>query len=368
VDASPTPVALRIGRPAALDPDTRHRADVLTVLVATHNGAATLSRVLDSYARLRPPEGGWRLVVIDNGSEDGSARVARAFAGSLPLVTLSEPRRGKNRALNAGLRELRGDLAVFSDDDGLPDPSWLVQLRRAADAHPGYGIFGGPIEPLWIAEPDDWILRWVRLAPVFSVTDPAWGEGPCDPTRVWGPNMAIRAELFAKGYRFDERLGPDGSDTYAMGGETELTLRLAIAEGVRCWHCRDARVRHIVLPPQMTRASILRRAFRLGRCVYRESRQKAAAGRPHVPRGVRAIGRHLAREAVRLALAAAAADARQGFEARWELNLWLGCLFEAVGAPRPPGIRHLRTARAGRRPAGREPVPAARFGRLDGRA
>lgn len=314
---------------------------MLTLFIATHNGATTLARVLASFTQLQPPRGGWKVVLVDNGSDDGSAAIARSFADRLPLVCMSEPRRGKNVALNAGLRELEGDLAVFSDDDSLPEPDWLVRLRAAADHHPEYAIFGGRISALWDVEPDDWILRWVRMAPVYSVTDPAWEEGPCEPTQVWGPNMALRAAPFEKGYRFDESLGPNGSATYAMGGETELTLRLTIAEHLECWHCREAQVRHIITPRQMTRAWILRRAFHLGRCVHRESRQKAAAGRPHVPRNVPVICRELVREAVHLAAARRAADARRVFEARWQLNLWTGCLFEAFGTryePLRPGL------------------------------
>jgi hypothetical protein len=185
---------------------------------------------------------------------------------------------------------------------------------------------------MWSVQPPEWITRWVRLAPVFALTDPAWEEGPCDAARIWGPNMAIRAEPLRSGFRFDERLGPDGSATYAMGGETELTLRLALAAELAGWHCPQARVRHIVTPAQMTREWILKRGFRLGRCVYRESRQRAEAGRPHVPRGASAIARNLALEAARLVAAGAAADARRGFEARWELNVWAGCLFEAFRA------------------------------------
>ena len=236
---------------------------MLTVFIATCGRAATLGRVLSSYTAMIPPRGGWKLVVIHNGVDDGSAQVARSFAGRLPLVGVSEPRRGKNRALNAGLRELEGDLAVFTDDDCLPDADWLVRLRGAVDSHPEYTIFGGAIGLVWSQEPEDWILRCVRMAPMFAVTDPAREEGPCDPTRVWGPNMAIRSEPFGRGFRFDESRGPNGSQTYAMGGETEFTLRLAIAEQASCWYCADARVRHIVTQRMMTRGWMLRRAFRL---------------------------------------------------------------------------------------------------------
>jgi len=303
---------------------------VLTVFIATHNGSPTLPRVLASYLKVQPPIGGWKLVIIDNGSDDDSAQIIRSFVDRLPLVCISEPRRGKNRALNKGLQALEGDLAIFGDDDGVPDADWLVQLRRAADHHPDCAVFGGSIRPFWDAAPEGWILQWVRLAPVFSATDPDWQEGPCDPTRVWGANMAVRAGLFRKGHRFDERLGPDGSATYAMGGETEFALRVAIAENLTCWHCKAARVGHIIPPRKMTRAWILKRAFHLGRCVYRESKQKASAGRPHEPRTPLALCKLVVLETFNLVSAHRFADARRVFEARWQMNLWLGCLYEAA--------------------------------------
>ncbi|HSP96149.1 MAG TPA: glycosyltransferase [Candidatus Dormibacteraeota bacterium] len=305
---------------------------MLTVFIATHNGGPTLPRVLDAYARLLPPAGGWKLVLIDNGSDDDTAEIAGAFADRLPMQLMAEPRRGKNRALNAGLRELEGDLAVFSDDDALPDPEWLLQLRAAADRHPECDAFGGPILPAWEVPPDDWVRQWVPAAPVFGVVDAVGEDGPCDPTRIWGTNMAVRAEWFRRGYRFDERLGPNGSATYSMGGETEFTLRLAIAERIGCWRCRDARVHHIIRQRQMTRAFVFRRAFHLGRCVRRESTQRARAGQPHVPRDARSIWSGLARGLAALVAARRAADPRRAFEARWQLCLWSGCLYEALGS------------------------------------
>jgi glycosyltransferase involved in cell wall biosynthesis len=284
--------------------------------------------VLSSYTQLLPPAGGWKLVVVHNGHDDGSAGIAQSFADRLPLVAVSEPRRGKNRALNSGLRELEGDLAVFTDDDCLPDADWLVRLRAAADSHPDHAIFGGAISLLWTQEPEDWIARCVRMAPTFAVTDPAREEGPCDPARVWGPNMAIRREPFDKGFRFDERLGPNGSQIYAMGGETEFTLRLAMAEQAKCWHCADARVRHIVTQEMMTRGWMLRRAFRLGRCLCRESRQRRAARGSYVQLRPAGVKRYFGRKALKLAFANAN-GAERWFVARWQLALALGWLLEA---------------------------------------
>ena len=312
---------------------------MLTVFIATHNGGPTLPRVLDAHARLQAPPGGWKLVVVDNGSRDDTAAIVRSFADRLPLTLLREPRRGKNHALNTGLGALDGDLAVFTDDDGLPDADWLVQMRAAADAHPECAVFGGVIYPAWDVPPEDWVLQWVQPAPVFGVNLDPPPDGPCDPTKIWGNNMAVRAEWFRRGYRFDGLLGPTGGATYSMGGETEFILRLSIAEQAKCWYHGPARVGHIIRPHQMTRAFVFRRGFNLGRCVRREFTQRVAAGQPHYRRDVRMIWSELVRHVVLLARAKRAADARLAFEARWQINIWSGCLYEALGsryAPRGP--------------------------------
>src|SRR6516225_223426 len=118
---------------------------MLTVLIATRNGARTLPRCLGALAGLTSPPGGWKLVVVDNGSTDATREIVASFADRLPLTFLLEPRHGKNAALNAGLGSVEGDLVVFTDDDTLPRPDWLVEMRRAADEHRSFSIFGGSV-------------------------------------------------------------------------------------------------------------------------------------------------------------------------------------------------------------------------------
>src|SRR5262245_60802113 len=180
---------------------------MLTIFIATYNGATQLRQTLPSLERVTVPPGGWKLVVSENGSTDDTPAVLDAFRSRLPLTVVREPRLGKNTALNTALDQLEGDLAVFTDDDIIADPDWLLALRRAGDARRDYAIFGGAIRPIWPWTPSPWITEWVDLEVCYSVTDPARSEGPVAPNLVWGPNMAIRGELFAAGLRFDERVG-----------------------------------------------------------------------------------------------------------------------------------------------------------------
>src|ERR1700682_4970966 len=117
----------------------------VTVLFSTLNGAHTLPRMLDTLERLEPPVGGWKIVGVDNGSDDDSLRILEARAAHLPMTVLSEPRRGKNIALKAGLAFVEGDIVALTDDDVLLPSQWLVAIESVAAKETAYDIFGGAI-------------------------------------------------------------------------------------------------------------------------------------------------------------------------------------------------------------------------------
>lgn len=64
---------------------------MLTVISCSHNGAGHLPKMLDSFCRLRPPRGGWKMVFVDNASTDGTGDLVRSYADRLPLKVVEEP-------------------------------------------------------------------------------------------------------------------------------------------------------------------------------------------------------------------------------------------------------------------------------------
>jgi glycosyltransferase involved in cell wall biosynthesis len=300
---------------------------MLTVLFSTRNGAATLPAVLASYTALESPTGGWKLVIADNGSVDRSRAIVDSFRDRLPLHCISEPRPGKNAALNAGLKHVDGDLVVLTDDDVFPRSDWLSQLRTAADAQQNYAVFGGKILPRWEVSPPQWLVTRVPAGPTFALTDVSLMEGPTGAHNVFGPNMAVRTSVFEGGACFSTSIGPRGRD-YAMGSETEFVRRL-IRQGYRAWHVRDAVVEHFIRRTQMSRTWILGRAVRFGRGQYRLS----LVGQPPQTRSWRGVPRYLYRQlAEQLALvlkAACSFDGEALFRARWNLNCIRGQMIEA---------------------------------------
>lgn len=237
---------------------------MVTVIFSSHNGEGTLPRMLEAFCALEVPLNGWKIIAVDNRSTDRTSEILRNYQRRLPLISLFQSKPGKNSALNMALTHVEGDLVVFTDDDVLPDPSWLLTLLQAAKQKPGYAIFSGAIIPNWPKPPPKWILDYIPLGPAYVVTPPARQEGPLRPSAVWGPNMMIRANIFTQGIRFDETIGPGLGPDYPMGSETELTERL-VAQGHQCWFVPDARVNHVIRTDQMRFWWLIRRAIRSGK-------------------------------------------------------------------------------------------------------
>ena len=309
-------------------------ARLLTVLMATFNGAGTLPQVLEAFCALAPPDGGWVLRIADDGSTDATAQLVERYRDRLPLHLLRLPRGGKSAALNAAisvaLREDSSDLFVFTDDDATPDPAWLRALDACARTHPGHAFFGGTIVPGWSVAPPGWVLRQVPLGVAFGIT--GCEEGPVFPGLVWGANMAVRRAVFEAGHRFDHRIGPNGG-SYAMGSETEFTRRLG-EHGYRAWFCTAARVSHHIRPYQLTQEWLLARAYRFGRGARRQAAADPAAARLFgVPRWM--FGR-FARELAARGRAVLRRDSERAFAHAWELAWLRGFMAQAwCGSDRP---------------------------------
>jgi glycosyltransferase involved in cell wall biosynthesis len=295
---------------------------MLTVLFATRNRADILRDVLEEYCHLQPPSSGWKLVVVDNGSTDHTAEVIASFVDRLPLHFMVEPRLGKNFALNTGLELVEGDLTALTDDDAFPHTDWLLQLRKAADDHPAYSMFGGTIVARWEVPPPSWI-QWLDVGPIFTITPPSMKEGELTfVALVQGPNMAIRASVFQSGIRFDTCIGPRGS-SYPMGSETEMLLRLS-RQGHKAWHVQGAVVEHFVRKEQLNKTWILQRAIRYGRGWYRMApASKLWVGVP------RHLFVNIAKEGLFMCAACVLFKRRALLRSRWRFNYLRGQVIEA---------------------------------------
>src|SRR4051812_29433765 len=112
---------------------------VVSVVIATRNRADRLRQALDSLERMSVPNTlSWELIVVDNGSTDGTRQVVNDCEARtiVPLRYVIEPRDGKSVALNAGVRAATGDVIAFTDDDCVMSPEWLTAIAIEFENNP----------------------------------------------------------------------------------------------------------------------------------------------------------------------------------------------------------------------------------------
>lgn len=181
----------------------------ISVIVPVRDGARTLESCLRRLAhQTRTPD---EVIVVDNGSRDGSGALARGVAdrtAGLPLRVLHEPRPGASVARNRGAAAASGDLLAFTDADCEPTADWLDRLVAACGA--GIGAVAGRVRP---APPQSAVEAFAALY-TLRMGDQGFDSTEFTPLRGGFPtaNLGVRREVFVALGGFDESIRIYGED------------------------------------------------------------------------------------------------------------------------------------------------------------
>ncbi|NNH61092.1 glycosyltransferase family 2 protein [Rhizobium laguerreae] len=236
----------------------------ISVVFSSYNGASRrLKHTLESLVHQDLSPDQWELIAVDNNSGDNTMDLLETYRERLPILILKHSQPGKSSALNAALEKAGGSLVVFTDDDIRAEPDWLREIAACADANPHYGIFGGRIVAEWEHLPTgNPLLEWIPMGSTFAIVDEQI-SGPCDPTKVWGPNTIVRRSALGSDVRYREDLGPLPGGLFAMGEDQEIIMRLS-AHGVQAYRCAEAVVHHWIPASSVNELWVQKRGERLG--------------------------------------------------------------------------------------------------------
>jgi glycosyltransferase involved in cell wall biosynthesis len=207
--------------PPERDRRERPRPSSVSVIIPAYNAAATLAEQLEALAA-QVYDGDWELVIVDNGSTDGTADVAGRYRQRFKAFTVVDggERRGHSAPRNAGSAAARGELLAYCDADDVVAPGWLQAM---ADAARYYDLIGG----------------WLDVGPLNDDATRSWHQPwPRDRLRSWllpcavSANFAIWADVLRD-------LGGWSSEYEAGAEDTELSWRAQLA-GFRLGFAHDA--------------------------------------------------------------------------------------------------------------------------------
>ncbi len=210
-----------MGAPAASAPS-------ITVAICSKDRWDWVDRLLTSLGPLRM-EGEFDVVVIDNASSDDRMR---EVCGKRDWVRyFHEPLVGLNFARNRAIREARGEVVAFLDDDVIVDSDWLKGLRRAWAENPDAGCVTGLVLPMAL-ETEAQILfeaggGFRRGFRPIRYGAERYGDQlyPCGAGRFGaGANMSLRRDLVRRLGGFDEAL--DTGRPLPGGGDLDIFYRV----------------------------------------------------------------------------------------------------------------------------------------------
>jgi glycosyltransferase involved in cell wall biosynthesis len=120
-------------------------APLVSVVMSAWNARATVGEAVASVRAQTYPH--WELIVVDDGSTDGTGDVVEAVARVDPRVRVVRPgtRIGRGGARNHALRQARAELVAVNDADDVSLPDRLVTQVGYLAAHPEVGVVGAQV-------------------------------------------------------------------------------------------------------------------------------------------------------------------------------------------------------------------------------
>jgi GT2 family glycosyltransferase len=207
----------------------------VSVVVPVRDGAQSLPALLGSLAAQDLPDSRYEVIVIDNGSRDGSADVAAAHGARV----VSEPQPNRSRARNAGARAAQADALAFIDADCVATPGWLSALLACRGRAP---LVAGPVQ-IETNSPPNAIERF----------ESAWRF---DQEKGVKQGWAATANLLAERSAF-EAIGGFDTEYPHIGEDVDFCIRAGRA-GYALAYCSEAVVLH---DAEHELGPVLRRAF-----------------------------------------------------------------------------------------------------------
>jgi GT2 family glycosyltransferase len=190
----------------------------ISVVIPTYNRRESVALILRALATQTLPADQYEVIVLIDGSRDGTQELVSGFRAPYRLRCLWQTNSGRATACNSGAREAIGEILLFLDDDMEPDPDCLRAHLAAHEGSASRAVMGAI--PLSLKRPCAPLLDFLqaKVGPFLErLAEPGYKMTVRD---FFSSNLSIRRDLFLQIGGFDESFRIYGNE------DVELAFRL----------------------------------------------------------------------------------------------------------------------------------------------
>ncbi len=234
----------------------RKKALRISVVMATYNRAETIAITLNHLAEQTLDPASFEVIVVDDGSTDGTEAVVRAKEPTLPfcLRYVRHPNRGPGYTQNRGIQMAQAPIVCLMADDIHFAPHALAAHLRLHERHPEpeAAVLGKVLQSPELAAESVFLAKWdpFKFRHIENFQELPY-------YLFWACNVSCKTDFLRQSGLFREARGRAGA---AAHEDVELGYRLC-KQGLRLFYAKEALGYHYHLE---TLAGATRRAYQRG--------------------------------------------------------------------------------------------------------
>ncbi len=186
----------------------------LSVIFCTYNREKYIYNAMKSIAEQTYPHLNYEIVLVNNNSTDDTEAICNKFQADYPHIEFHyfiEYNQGLSYARNRGVKESKGDILIFVDDDATVFDNYLSAIDSFFNAHPEVSACGGPIVPVYEVDKPKWLSHYTEQLIGGALYEGDKNKPFRNGKYPGGGNSAFRKEIFEKYGLFNVELGRKGT-------------------------------------------------------------------------------------------------------------------------------------------------------------
>jgi GT2 family glycosyltransferase len=190
----------------------------VSIVIPTHNRLDNLKKVLEALEKQTYPTNDFEIIVVSDGSTDGTDQFLAENPSTLNLRAIFQPDLGVAVARNMGGQAATGEIIIFIDDDVVPAPELIQEHVRFQQEHGRQAVVIGPMLAPLDFQPPIWVL-WEHATLANQYAAMEQGIFQTTARQFYTGNTSIRRSQFLEAGGFDP--------SFRRAEDVELAYRLA---------------------------------------------------------------------------------------------------------------------------------------------